>query len=216
MCLVRHWRWWLQQWHPGTPPPQLIQGFGSFLHRPGWSFSILSGTPDFDCSSLNKPLAGVERLRIGCKWFSDPDWLQDFELPAILLEPDPSKRGGESRLAAGVWLPQLLWFALFTIDYFLLTVDYFLLTVDQWLQPKLLLRLCPLHSSQLTIYCWLLQKLLYLASLVLLLKAVTTLTGVQNRTTRIGEYGDGQCCRTRCFHGARRIDPREILTGVFS
>ena len=32
ICLAHRWPWWLQQWHPGTPPPQLIQGFGSFLH----------------------------------------------------------------------------------------------------------------------------------------------------------------------------------------
>ena len=48
--------------------------------------------------------------------------------------------------------------------------------------------------------------------MVLPLETGTTLTGVQNR---VGEHGVSQCCWTRCFHGAWRIAPGEILTGVF-
>ena len=48
--------------------------------------------------------------------------------------------------------------------------------------------------------------------MVLPLETGTTPTGVQNR---VGEHGVSQCCWTRCFHGAWRIAPGEILTGVF-
>ena len=57
-----------------------------------------------------------------CSMISPPNWWQDSELPSILLEPDRSKRGGESWLAAGVRLPRLLRSDLLILSYLLAAI----------------------------------------------------------------------------------------------
>ena len=61
-----------------------------------------------------------QRSVIISSMISPPNWWQDSELPSILLEPDRSKRGGESWLAAGVRLPRLLRSDLLILSYLLL------------------------------------------------------------------------------------------------
>ena len=157
ICLAHRWPWWLQQWHPGTPPPQLIQGFGLFVCI-DW-IVILSGTQDFDFSSLSKALAGAQRPRIGLKsgcrilnfqqfflnltqaneegraeWQLEYDFLGYYGLPSWQLTVESWILTVDFwPLTVEKWLPRLLWFVLFTHDYWLLTVDCWMLTIDYWL-----------------------------------------------------------------------------------